>query len=296
MGTDGSIPMALDYFRDMQPEGRPAAAGLPGAAGVRAGPLRRRASGEQALRLQDRARRYARTHGLCVFEVGEGIGHQRDAGTRPRAAGLAGGFPPPVGADSHEDQPCKVHQTRLGRVSGWCFDLPAFSECGRSSGLKVPRHAAHRRRGFTAGLRFGERRRRSTDGPAARRGRGQLSGFGVRRPLCGDSRSIWTTGSACSARHVGGNGLGGKVLLRLDGCTADWLSTARVRQPRQLHAGLGRSADAAVVDTLDVWPLSAVALDGALPSARGRKRQSTIWPTLVTRKIDIVDLGTRSNT
>jgi 3-isopropylmalate/(R)-2-methylmalate dehydratase large subunit len=76
MGTDGSIPMALDYFAQLQPEG----SALPG-------PLRPErlffafdhygaASGVRALQLQDRARSYARAYGIEIFEVDEGIGHQ----------------------------------------------------------------------------------------------------------------------------------------------------------------------------------------------------------------------------
>ena len=76
MGTDGSIPMALDYFQQLQPE----SSALPG-------PLRPErlffafdhygaASGARALQLQDRARAYARAYGIEIFEVDEGIGHQ----------------------------------------------------------------------------------------------------------------------------------------------------------------------------------------------------------------------------
>lgn len=76
MGTDGSIPMALDYLQQMQP----GAAALPGPKQVERlffafdhyGPI----SGEHALALQERARAYAQAHGVRIFEVGEGIGHQ----------------------------------------------------------------------------------------------------------------------------------------------------------------------------------------------------------------------------
>lgn len=76
MGTDGSIPMALDYLQQLQPPG----ATLPG-------PMRPErlyfafdhydaTSGPRALGLQERARAYARDFGITCFEVGEGIGHQ----------------------------------------------------------------------------------------------------------------------------------------------------------------------------------------------------------------------------
>ncbi len=67
--------MALDYFRDMQPEGDLPPPAFPERL-VFALDHYGAPSGEQALRLQDRARSYAQAHGLCVFEVGEGIGHQ----------------------------------------------------------------------------------------------------------------------------------------------------------------------------------------------------------------------------
>lgn len=95
MGTDGSIPMALDYLARMQPDGR-----LPA-------PLRPErllfamdhygaASGARALALQGRARDYARAHGIRVFEAGEGIGHQL---MMERGHVLPGRLV--VGADSH---------------------------------------------------------------------------------------------------------------------------------------------------------------------------------------------------
>ncbi|AEG94034.1 Alpha-IPM isomerase [Ramlibacter tataouinensis TTB310] len=74
MGTDGSVPMALDYLRQISDGPLPA-------------PARREKlffamdhygglSGERALALQQTARGYARLHGIALFEVGEGIGHQ----------------------------------------------------------------------------------------------------------------------------------------------------------------------------------------------------------------------------
>ncbi|WP_295853418.1 aconitase/3-isopropylmalate dehydratase large subunit family protein [uncultured Xylophilus sp.] len=97
MGTDGSIPMALDYFRQMQPH---ADAPLPPPAEparlVFAMDHYGAASGPRALALQQIARDYAQRHSIAVFEVGEGIGHQLmlERG-RVRPGTLV------VGADSH---------------------------------------------------------------------------------------------------------------------------------------------------------------------------------------------------
>lgn len=77
MGTDGSIPMALDYFRQMQADGT---APLPAPQRVDrlvfAFDHYGAASGARALALQQQARDYATAHGVAVFEVDEGIGHQ----------------------------------------------------------------------------------------------------------------------------------------------------------------------------------------------------------------------------
>jgi 3-isopropylmalate/(R)-2-methylmalate dehydratase large subunit len=76
MGTDGSIPMALDYFAQMQRDGvlpAPACPERMAFAFDHYGP----SSGTRALQLQHRARLYAQAHGIRTFEVGQGIGHQR---------------------------------------------------------------------------------------------------------------------------------------------------------------------------------------------------------------------------
>ncbi|MEO5595861.1 MAG: aconitase/3-isopropylmalate dehydratase large subunit family protein, partial [Lysobacteraceae bacterium] len=77
MGTDGSIPMALDYLRQMESEEK---AALPAPQQPHsvffAFDHYGAGSGAAALALQQRARVYAHEHGICVFEVGEGIGHQ----------------------------------------------------------------------------------------------------------------------------------------------------------------------------------------------------------------------------
>lgn len=74
MGTDGSVPMALDYLRQVA-DGElraPARADrLVFAMDHYGAP-----SGPRALALQQAARDYALQHGVRLFEVGEGIGHQ----------------------------------------------------------------------------------------------------------------------------------------------------------------------------------------------------------------------------
>lgn len=76
MGTDASVPMALDYFRAMQPKGDLPAPARPDAIAF-AFDHYGAASGARALALQAIARDYAERHGVHVFEVGDGIGHQR---------------------------------------------------------------------------------------------------------------------------------------------------------------------------------------------------------------------------
>ena len=66
MGTDGSIPMALDYLQQMQPEG--AALPPPARPGQIVFALDHygATSGARSLALQDRARGYALAHGLQI--------------------------------------------------------------------------------------------------------------------------------------------------------------------------------------------------------------------------------------
>ena len=95
MGTDGSVPMALDYLRQIGGGLTTPAPATPERlffAFDHYGPQ----SGERALALQDVARQYAQHHGIRVFEVGEGIGHQL---MLERGHVLPGQLV--VGADSH---------------------------------------------------------------------------------------------------------------------------------------------------------------------------------------------------
>ena len=75
MGTDGSIPMALEYLRQMSPDGAVLPPRFPERV-VFAFDHYDESSGAASLALQEQARAYAREHRLATFEVGEGIGHQ----------------------------------------------------------------------------------------------------------------------------------------------------------------------------------------------------------------------------
>ena len=128
MGTDGSIPMALDYFRDMQPDGTlpaPAQAERLVFALDHYGPV----SGERAMALQQRARDYAQAHGICTFEVGEGIGHQL---MLERGRVLPGQLA--VGADSHAVSYGALNAFGSGIGSS---DFAGILQCGQLW-LKVP--------------------------------------------------------------------------------------------------------------------------------------------------------------
>ncbi len=130
MGTDGSIPMALDYLARMQAPGR----GLPAPhrperllfAFDHYGPV----SGERALALQAQARDYGRAHGIRIFEAGEGIGHQLllERG-HVRPGQLA------VGADSHAVSYGAVNAFGTGIGSS---DLAGVLQCNQLW-LRVPR-------------------------------------------------------------------------------------------------------------------------------------------------------------
>ncbi len=127
LGTDGSVPMALDYLEQLHG----GAAGAPHDASrlVFAFDHYDTSSGAKALALQDRARRYAGEHGIAVFEMNQGIGHQRLLET--------GGAQPGqlvVGADSHAVSYGAMNAFATGIGSS---DLAGLMYCGRLW-LKVP--------------------------------------------------------------------------------------------------------------------------------------------------------------
>lgn len=127
LGTDGSIPMALDYLAELHG----GAAGAPCDASrlVFAFDHYDASSGPKALALQERARRYARAHGIAVFEMNEGIGHQRVLETGRALPGQL-----VVGADSHSTTYGAMNAFATGIGSS---DLAGLMFCGQMW-LKVP--------------------------------------------------------------------------------------------------------------------------------------------------------------
>jgi len=128
MGTDGSVPMALDYFDRM--------------GGTRVFDPRRivfvmdhyaSAPAGKTFDLQQRMREFAARHGVRLYDVGEGICHQlmvESGRTRP---GLL-----LVGADSHSVMGGALNAFATGIGSS---DLAATMICGRIW-LKVPQTIA----------------------------------------------------------------------------------------------------------------------------------------------------------
>lgn len=128
MGTDASVPMALDYFRAMQEDGTltsPASAAQLVFALDHYGAV----SGERALALQALTREYAASEGITLFEVGEGIGHQL---MLERGHVLPGQLA--VGADSHATSYGALNAFGTGIGSS---DLAGIFKCGQIW-LRVP--------------------------------------------------------------------------------------------------------------------------------------------------------------
>ena len=125
MGTDGSIPMALDYLESMRPGAAPR---FPQRL-VFAMDHYGAASGAKAQALQARARDYALRHGIRLYDEGEGIGHQLILESGAARPGLL-----IVGADSHSTSYGAVGAFGTGIGSS---DLAGVLLCGQVW-LKVP--------------------------------------------------------------------------------------------------------------------------------------------------------------
>jgi 3-isopropylmalate/(R)-2-methylmalate dehydratase large subunit len=125
MGTDGSVPMALDYFDRMGgtrvfDPGRIVFVMDHYAGGPHA----------QTAVLHERMRAFAARHGVAVYDTGEGICHQVMVETGRTRPGLL-----LVGADSHSVTGGALNAFATGIGSS---DLAATMMCGRIW-LKVPR-------------------------------------------------------------------------------------------------------------------------------------------------------------
>jgi len=125
MGTDGSIPMALDYLESMRSGAAPRSPGRMVFALDHYGA----ASGPKAQALQARARDYAARHGIRVYDEGEGIGHQLILESGAARPGLL-----MVGADSHSTSYGAAGAFGTGIGSS---DLAGVLLCGQVW-LKVP--------------------------------------------------------------------------------------------------------------------------------------------------------------
>lgn len=125
MGTDGSIPMALDYLEAIRPGAVPCAPQRMVFALDHYGA----ASGARAQALQQRARVFALAHGIATIEAGIGIGHQciLESG-KARPGQLM------VGADSHSTSYGAANAFATGIGSS---DLAGIMLCGQVW-LKVP--------------------------------------------------------------------------------------------------------------------------------------------------------------
>lgn len=127
LGTDGSIPMALNYLAQMQ-DGVPRPPHAPDRLFFALDHYGE-ASGQGALKLQQTARTYAQQHGIRVFEEGQGVGHQLMLEHGIARPGLL-----LVGADSHSTSYGAMNAFATGIGSS---DLAGIMLCG-SVWLKVP--------------------------------------------------------------------------------------------------------------------------------------------------------------
>jgi 3-isopropylmalate/(R)-2-methylmalate dehydratase large subunit len=246
MGTDGSIPMALDYLQQMQPEG----AALPGPSLVgrvyfafdHYGP----GSGARALGLQERARAYAKAHGVQRFEVGEGIGHQL-----MMELGLVLPGQLVAGADSHAVTYGALNAFGTGVGSS---DLAGILQCNQLW-LKVPGSLKIRLSGRLSGdasakdVALSLSRRLGADGASYLAM--EFDGPGV-ETLDMDDRMVLANMSVEMGAKAG--------IFPFDACTAAYLDGRALRDYEPVHA----DADAVYTGTLDV-DLSVVTAQLALP-------------------------------
>ncbi|MCW5323525.1 homoaconitate hydratase family protein [Verminephrobacter aporrectodeae subsp. tuberculatae] len=242
MGTDGSIPMALDCLDQM----------LPGAAPFSPSTLvfafdhYDATSGAGAQALQQRARRFAQVHGIAVVEVGEGIGHQcilESGAARPGRL--------MVGADSHATSYGAANAFATGIGSS---DLAGIMLCGQLW-LKVPESmrvvvSGNLAPGVCAkDIALTLARRMGSDGANYRVL--EFQGPGV-ATLDMDDRIVLANMAVELGAKAG--------IFPFDGTTQQWLSTVFGGRPEPEHA----DADAHYADTMHL-DLASVVPQIALP-------------------------------
>jgi 3-isopropylmalate/(R)-2-methylmalate dehydratase large subunit len=255
MGTDGSIPMALDYLQQMQPEG----ADLPGPARAERlvfafdhyGP----GSGDRALALQERARAYALAHGVHIFEVGEGIGHQL---MMEQGRVLPGRLV--VGADSHAVSYGALNAFGTGIGSS---DLAGVLQCNQLW-LKVPGSVRVNLRGrLAAGVSAKDAALALARGPGV-------------ATLDMDDRIVLANMSVEMGAKAG--------LFPFDVCTSEYLRGGGAT----LGAPVSADPDATYVDTIEL-ELAAVVPQVALPH---RVDQVVDLAAMAATPVQMVYLGT----
>ena len=267
MGTDGSIPMALDYLQAMSPHDlAPRFAERLVFALDHYG----RASGAKAQALQARARAYAAEHGIRVYDEGEGIGHQLILESGLARPGLL-----IVGADSHSTSYGAVGAFGTGIGSS---DLAGILLCGQVW-LKVPPTLRVVLRGRLDGAVAAKdvalwlARRLGADGASYRAI--EFCGPGV-AALDMDDRIVLANMSVELGAKAG--------MFAFDAVTARWLD-GRTNAPMQT---LEADADAAVEAVIEV-DLAAVTPQIAQPHRVDDVVDAT---DAAATRIDMVYLGT----
>ncbi len=270
MGTDASIPMALDYLQQMQPEG----AALPGPRQtervVFAFDHYGAGSGERALALQQRARAYAQAHGVRIFEVEQGIGHQL-----MMECGLVLPGQLAVGADSHAVSYGALNAFGTGIGSS---DFAGLLQCGQIW-LKVPAALRVTLEGrFADGVSAKDLAltlARRLGGEGANYLALEFDGPGV-SALDMDDRIVLANMSVEMGAKAG--------LFPFDARTADWLDGRSSSALAPVHA----DADASYAGSITI-DLAAVQPQVALPH---RVDQVVDLADVPGTKVDIVYLGT----
>jgi 3-isopropylmalate/(R)-2-methylmalate dehydratase large subunit len=267
MGTDGSVPMALDYLAQMQPvPGGPKNPGSLLFALDHYGPD----SGQQAQALQDRVRAYARRHGVALAEVGQGVGHQV---VLESGAALPGQLL--LGADSHAVSYGAVNAFATGIGSS---DLAGVMLCGQVW-LKVPQSLKVVLVGRLQGgvgakdLALFVTRTLGADGASYRVL--EFCGPGV-ATLDMDDRIVLANMSAEAGAKAG--------IFPFDEVTAAWLAG----RTRTDYRAVGPDADAKYSGVIEL-DLAAIASQLALPH---RVDQVVDLADAPATKVDLVYLGT----